>query len=265
MFYLRISEKIRELLALSEEIKLGCRIYCKHQLIALDELELLRIELENLNLKKLTNEEFISIKNSCEKIYFHNTHVCIHENNFEKTNKISEKLEEESISDYNNEYEDNYTQINSEEIKQRKKADVLTKFRVAYDFPEEKSEENLEGLGKQITENSSSQGVSMIASFFLIVLGSYYLGIYYLEWSKANTLKLTLVVTIIVFFAEAFLLIIKMHREDTKRYKFKASDNIRNNSLAYRLNAKYREKFNSIGIAKKGKVMDSSSGKEKKD
>mgnify|MGYP000974478602 CR=1 FL=1 len=258
MFYLRISDKIRELLNLCDQIKLGCRVYCKHQLIALDELELLRIELENLDLKKLTNEEFVDIKNSSEKIYFHNTHVCVHENNFDNKNSI---LEQEEDNDYDE-------LKKSEGIKQRKKVDVNTKFRVAYDFPEEKSEEKLEGIGKQMTENSTSQGISMIASFFLIVLGSYYLGIYYLEWSKANTLKLTLVVTIIVFFAEAFLLIIKMHREDTKTYRYKASENIKNNSLAYKLNPKYRASFNRAKIESKTKVMDLSTntdGKEKKD
>lgn len=259
MFYLKINEKIRELLNLSDQIKLGCRVYCKHQLIALDEFELLRIELETLNLRKFTNEEFISIKNSAEKIYFHNTHVCVHENNFDKKN-TNTILEE----DLNKDLEE--LEFKPEEIKQRKKADVITKFRVAYDFPEEKNEENFEGV-KKISENSGSQGVSMVASFFLIVLGSYYLGIYYLEWSKANTLKLTLVVTIIVFLAEAFLLIIKMHREDMKNYKSKrpygygANENIRKNSLAYRLNAKYRESFEKPKFDKT-KVMDL---KEKKD
>merc|ERR1711957_275600 len=104
-----------------------------------------------------------------------------------------------------------------------------------------------------------------VVSFFLLVLGSYYLGIYWLEWSKESTLKLTLVVTIIVFFAEAFLLIIKMHREDTKTYRYKASDNIRNNSLAYKLNAKYRESFNQNEKDRKSKVKvadSSASGKE---
>jgi hypothetical protein len=261
MFYLRINEKIKDLFNLSGQIKLGCRVYCKHQLIALDEFELLLIELENLNLKKFTKDEIDSIKNSTEKVYFYNTHVCVHENNFDNKNKSIILVEDNKE---NNEYE-NLKQI--EEIKQRKKNDVNEKFRVSYDFPEEKSDIKLEGLGKQINESSTNQGISMISSFFLIVLGSYYFGIYYLEWSKANSLKLTLIVTIIVFFAEAFLLIIKMHREDTKLFRYKASDNIKNNSLAYRLNQKYRDSFNNVKIKSKNKVMDSSviNGKEKKD
>jgi hypothetical protein len=274
MFYLKINEKIKELLNLSDQnnIKLGCRVYCKHQLIALDEFELLLIELENLNLKKLTKEEIDCIKNSSEKIYFHNTHVCVHENNFDDKNKTT-ILEKENNNEYEYEYENqnqnNCNNPKKNEVKQIKKNDVNAKFRVSYDFPEEKSEVKLEGLGKQINENSTNQGISMISSFFLIVLGSYYLGIYYLEWSKASSLKLTLIVTIIVFFAEAFLLIIKMHREDNKSFRNKASENIKNNSLAYKLNQKYRDSFNKAKIESRNKVMDSSNGnvngKEKKD
>ena len=42
MIYLKINEQIRELINLvKDSFKLGCKEYCKHGLIALDEFELL--------------------------------------------------------------------------------------------------------------------------------------------------------------------------------------------------------------------------------
>lgn len=248
MFYLKINEKIRALLDLCKNIKLGCRDYCKYQIIALDELELLRLELENEKLKSLSLEEFNELKNSTEKVYFHTTHVCIHDNKMPKE-KIAEQMQKEELEELDEiESEINLNQQQNskkDSLKERKKADVIAKFRVTYDFSDEKEKEDkILSSGNKVkeTENTLSYGISMIASFFLLVLGSYYLGRDYLGWSPANTLKLTLVVTIVVFFAEAFLLIIKLSKQEDSR-KYKASDHIKKNSLAYQLNQKYRNTF----------------------
>jgi len=258
MFYLKINEKIRALIDLCKSVKLGCRDYCKFQLIALDEFELLRIELENQNIKILSLEEFNEIKNSTEKVYFHSTHVCIHDNKISKEKIaeeiLNEELLQEDLNSFNqktnidkNYIDGNINNYKQDSIKERnKKPDVIAKFRVTYDFSDDKHKDELalNSKGNKIkeTENTFSYGVSMIGSFFLLVLGSYYLGRDYLGWSQANTLKLTLVVTIVVFFAEAFLLIIKLSKEDTSQ-NIKASDKIKKYSLAYQLNQKYRNSF----------------------
>lgn len=270
MFYLKINEKIRELLDLCKNIKLGCRDYCHYQLIALDELELLRIELINENIRIITSEEFDDLKNSTEKVYFHSTHVCIHDNKMPK-DKIAEQIHKEELEDYEQEIgkdTNDPQQIFSkgDSLKERKKADVIAKFRVTYDFNDDKKiEDESINSGNNIkeTENTFSYGISMIGSFFLLVLGSYYLGKDYLGWSPANTLKLTLVVTIIVFFAEAFLLIIKLSKQDESK-KYKVNDNIRKYSLAYQLNQKYRNSFLNQNNYKR-KVYDINDNKSKKD
>jgi len=258
MFYLKINEKIRSLLDLCKTLNLGCRDYCKFQLIALDELELLRIELSNMNIKTISLEEFSEIKNSSEKIYFHITHVCIHDNKLTKEKvaeqMVKEELEDIELNNNNDKMNSNTNNIESnfyksDLTKNRKKPDVIAKFRVAYDFSnqdanlEENSfSKNSQNIKIKETENTLSYGINMLVSFFLLVLGSYYLGKDYLGWSQSNTLKLTLVVTIVVFFAEAFLLIIKLSKEDDLN-KGKASDKIKKYSLAYQLNQKYRNSF----------------------
>jgi len=274
MFYLKINGEIRALLDLVKNIKLGCRDYCKYQLIALDELELLRIELTNENIRNLTLEEFNQLKNTAEKLYFHSTHVCIHDNKMAKE-KIAEQMQKEEMEEINK--EEDFTINNTENAqqlflkadstKERKKADVIAKFRVTYDFADEKDKnEKISNIGSTVkeTENTLSYGISMIASFFLLVLGSFYLGRDYLEWSPANTLKLTLVVTIIVFFAEAFLLIIKLSKQEDSK-NFKASDRIKKYSLAYQLNEKYRNSFLNPTNYSKKVIKDSSDNKTKKE
>ena len=272
MFYLKINEKIRSLLDLCTNLKFGCRDYCRYQIIALDELELLRIELANQNLKILTSEEFNEIKNSTEKVYFHYTHVCIHDNKISKEKKAEEILkdemeEETNFNNKNNNCENNTIDqfIKTDSLKERKKPDVIAKFRVSYDFTDKKDEEDkfsIQGNKIKETENTFSYGLSMIASFFLLVLGSYYLGRDYLEWSPASTLKLTLVVTIVVFFAEAFLLIIKLGKQEDNT-NVKANDKIKKYSLAYQLNQKYRNSF--LNTSNYKKINDANLNKAKKE
>jgi len=271
MFYLKINEKIRELLNLYKNVKLGCRDYCNYQLIALDELELLRIELANKNIKNLSLEDFNELKNSTEKYYFHSTHMCIHDNKMPKE-KIAEQMQKEELED--NEQNMDLNNIDNPQLlfskgnslKERNKADVITKFRVTYDFVDEKEKDDKTlNTGNKIkeTEKTLSYGISIIGSFFLLVLGSYYFGRDYLGLSPANTLKLTLVVTIIVFFAEAFLLIIQLSKQEESK-KYKVSENIKKYSLAYQLNQNYRNSFLNQNNYKK-KVSDINDNKTKKD
>ena len=80
----------------------------------------------------------------------------------------------------------------------------------------------------------------MIASFFLLVLGSYYFGKQFLGLSESGTFKLTLVVTVIVFLSETCLLLLKMHKEQMKDI---ANNKTASNSFAYRFNKEYRNKI----------------------
>ena len=259
MFYLKINEKILELILLCSDIKLGCRDYCKYKLIALDELELLRIELENKKLKKFTNEEFDLIKKSTENVYFHQVHVCIHDNKLTQET-FTKETTDENDTDFNSEID---TMSKPDFTKERKKPDVINKFRVTYDFSDKTEDEKiLQNNAKkgELNENTFSYGISMIGSFFLLVLGSYYLGKDYLGWSQSSTLILTLIVTIVVFFAESFLLIIKLNKQTSN---VKATENIKKYSLAYRLNANYRNSF--VNAKKKVSDVNKDKNKEKKD
>ena len=88
----------------------------------------------------------------------------------------------------------------------------------------------------------------MIISFFLLVIGSYYLGKYFFGLNDSNTLKLVLVITIIVFLSETCLLLLSFHREDIKRQKerIKSGKNqYYSDSFAYRFNKEYRNQVNN--------------------
>ncbi len=70
MIYLIISEKIRSLIEMiKDSFKLGCKEYCKHQLIALDEFELLRKELQSKNMKTFSDEEYKNTIKPTESVH----------------------------------------------------------------------------------------------------------------------------------------------------------------------------------------------------
>ena len=88
----------------------------------------------------------------------------------------------------------------------------------------------------------------MIISFFLLVIGSYYLGKYFFGLSDSNTLKLVLVITIIVFLSETCLLLLSFHKEDLKKQKegIRSGQNkYYSNSFAYRFNKDYRNRIDN--------------------
>jgi hypothetical protein len=222
----------------------GCKKYCPLQIIALDEMELLRKELKKIDID-LTNDEYNKLLKSTESKYFHNIHICItpEEERKREEQKEMEKYLEESKKDRIpkkdvnafvdfEQFEKNY--------KERKK----------HDEEEEKlfnkKEKNIDRTGNSFT--SITNGFSMIISFFLLVIGSYYLGKYFFGLNDSNTLKLVLVITIIVFLSETCLLLLSFHKEDLKRQKEgikSGKSNYYSDSFAYRFNKNYRNQVNN--------------------
>ena len=241
MFYLIINEEIRKYIDMIKDKHFGCKRYCPLQIIALDEMELLRKELKKIDIV-FTNEEFNKLLKSAESKYFHNVHICItpEEEKKREEEREREKFLEESKKDRIPKKEVNafvdFDQF-EKNYKERKK----------HDEEEEKlfnkKNRNIDKTGK--TFGSITNGFSMIISFFLLVIGSYYLGKYFFKLSDSNTLKLVLVITIVVFLSETCLLLLSFHKEDLKREREelrsgKGKNRYYSNSFAYRFNKDYR-------------------------
>jgi len=242
MFYIKINETIRELLdSVRDSFKLGCKVFCRFQLIALDEMELLRKELELKGLKKFTNEDFKEFLKNSEKVYFNSIHIC---------EDLKTKDDNESPDSINDLIED---ELIMTEIKKDKVRKVHKEKYFDSGIPEHKEDDPIlnsatHSENKKIkTENSLSYAFSMVGSFFLIVLGSYYLGKHFFGMQDSNTYKLVLVITIIVLISEMFLLIIKLNKSDESNL---LPEKLKERSFAYRFNKKYREKFASYDSKK---------------
>ncbi len=93
----------------------------------------------------------------------------------------------------------------------------------------------------------------MIISLFLLVLGGYYLGKYFLGLNDGNTYKLMLVIFIIVFLSEMFLLVLKMNKESESGVGG-GSVKLKKSSFAYMFNKKYRDEVEKIKFERRGKV-----------
>jgi hypothetical protein len=244
MIYLKINEKIRELLDLiKHNFKLGCKYYCPKQIIALDEFELMRKELILKNIKKITDEEFKQLIASTESFYLHNTHSCQNqEPESEDESKLLEELKKDKINPSKkieyfetmkyNEFEEEYLRKKKEEEESMKSKSEFSKIR---------------------SESSISYAFSMIGSLFLLASGSYYLGKYFLNMSESNTYKLVLVITIIVLISEMVLLVLKMNKDSEKTLTMRK---IKESSFAYKFNKKYREQCNLNEKRKVQKVHD---------
>ncbi len=244
MFYLIINEQIRKYIDLIKDKHFGCKKYCPLQIIALDEMELLRKELKKIDID-LSNEEYNKLLKSTESKYFHNVHVCItpEEERKREEQRKKEKYLEESKKDRVPKKETNafvdFEQF-EKNYKERKK----------HDEEEEKlfnkKNKEIDKTGNSFT--SITNGFSMIISFFLLVIGSYYLGKYFFGLSDSNTLKLVLVITIIVFLSETCLLLLSFHKEDLKKQKegIRSGQNkYYSNSFAYRFNKDYRNRIDN--------------------
>lgn len=253
MFYLIINEQIRKYIDMIKNKHFGCKKYCPLQMIALDEMELLRKELKNIGVD-LSNEEYKSLLKSTESKYFHNVHVCItpeEERKKEEENEMNEYLEESK-----------HDRIYKKEVN----AFVdFEKFEKNYEQQRKQKEEeekiyNKKSSGIDKTGNSYASitnGFSMIISFFLLVMGSYYLGKYFFGLNDSNTFKLVLVITIVVFLSETCLLLLSFHREDMKRQQeisLRGANKYYSNSFAYKFNKGYRNNVDKKYDTKKKKV-----------
>ena len=221
----------------------GCKKYCPLQIIALDEMELLRKELKKIGID-LSNEEYNKLLKSTESKYFHNIHTCItpEEERKREEQREMEKIMEESKKDRIPKKDVNAF-IDFEQFEKNYKE------RKKHDEEEEKlfnkKNKNIDRTGNSFT--SITNGFSMIISFFLLVIGSYYLGKYFFGLNDSNTLKLVLVITIIVFLSETCLLLLSFHKEDLKRQKEgirTGQNNYYSDSFAYRFNKDYRNSVN---------------------
>lgn len=243
MFYLLINEKIRELINKIKDIHFGCKYYCPLQIIALDEMELLRKELEKINII-LSDEEYKNLIKSTESKYFQNIHICYPPKN--KENIIKEE-EEENKNLFSQEF------LNKDKISKKEENPFFNfdKFEQNYQLRQKQKEENDKFYNKinqrkKYHFNSISSGISLIFSFFLLVLGSYYLGKNFFGLSDSNTYKLMLIVTIIVFISETCLLLLQIHRNEMKELEEgKGFNNIYKNSFAYKFNRNYRNLINN--------------------
>lgn len=244
MFYLLINEQIRKYIDMIKDKHFGCKKYCPLQIIALDEMELLRKELKKINID-LSNDEYNKLLKSTESKYFHNIHICItpEEERKREEQREKEKYLEESKKDRIPKKEVNafvdFEQF-EKNYKERKKHDEEEKKLF------NKKSTDIDKTGNSLT--SITNGFSMIISFFLLVIGSYYLGKYFFGLNDSNTLKLVLVITIIVFLSETCLLLLSFHKEDLKRQKegIKTGKNTYySDSFAYRFNKSYRNQVNN--------------------
>ena len=243
MFYLIINEQIRKYIDMIKDKHFGCKKYCPLQIIALDEMELLRKELKKINII-LSDQEYKKLLISSEPKYFHSIHVCItpEEERKREEEREMQKYLEQSKKDSIPKKETNafvdFEQLekNYKERKRREEQDEKL-----YN----NSKRNLDRTGSKIT--SITSGFSMIISFFLLVIGSYFLGKYFFGLSDENTFKLVLVITIIVFLSETCLLLLSLHKEDMQRQKEgkQSTGGYYRDSFAYRFNKEYRNKVNN--------------------
>lgn len=232
MIYLKINDKIRELLdKIKDSFKLGCKYYCNKQIIALDEFELMRKELNLKNILKLSDNEYKELISSTESIYLSNTHICnSHESESDNEDKILEELKKDKIN--TSKKTDYFEYLKHSDFEE----EYLRRKREEDDLIKSNSE-----LSKSKAENSISYAFSMVGSVFLLALGSFYLGKYFFNMNDSNTYKLVLVITIIVLLSEMILILLKMN-SDSK--KFLTPKKIRESSFAYKFNKKYRENCN---------------------
>lgn len=166
------------------------------------------------------------------------THICEYSEN--------EKVKEVNKSNCINEIEDDNNddvieeETTIESIKNRKKKNLFdTEIDYNYQF---KLQQELNDNNKnafQVRESNMGYGISMLTSFFLIVIGIYYLCELVLKLSRETTLKITVVSTIVVIIAEAFLLLIRLDRDDKKNFNRMS---LNKNSVAYKFNLDYKNK-----------------------
>jgi len=244
MFYLLINEKIRELINKIKDIHFGCKYYCPLQMIALDEMELLRKELNNINIT-FSDIEWKNILKSSESKFYQNVHICQYPN--KEIKEKEEKSENEKL--LNNNY------LKKDKIIKNRPNPFLNLEEMEKNYEiYKKQKENDEKFNNKNTFNinnnsiySLNRGISMIGSFFLLVYGAYFLGKRVLKLNESNTYILTLIVTIIVFLSETVLMLITIQQKELKERNSDPTYNVRyyKNSFAYQFNKNYRNHINN--------------------
>ena len=232
MFYLIINEQIRKYIDMIKDKHFGCKKYCPLQIIALDEMELLRKELKKININ-LSNEEYSALLKSTESKYFHTIHTCItpeEEKKREEQRKM-EEIKQQSKNDKN--------------LKKNMKTEEAKKKHEDEDEVYQKKQLKKKRNGKTIIKN----GLSLLISFFVIVLGAYYFGKYFFKLNDSNTLNLVIVITIIVLLSEICLILLSIHKEDLKIQEsgIQYGRNIYygQESFAYKFNKSYRNRVDN--------------------
>ena len=223
MFHLKINDRIKKLLEASKT-GFGCIESCPEQFIAFDAFQLM---VKSLG-KSISSKEIEEIQSSTVIYRLPYLHVC----------KVETKDDE--ISD-----EEIKRQLNTDKLPLKEEDNLLKNAFIDYQkiLLEKKINEKDNVSSSPQTEekeNTVTFGFNMIGSLLLLVLGGYYLGKYYFQMDDGNTYKLVLVVTIIVVFAEAMLLILKLD----KYSKTAPTPKQMENSFAYRFNQSYRNKYN---------------------
>lgn len=257
MIYFKINNEIKNLIqslsvVKNREISLGCKHYCTKQIIALDELQLLNKLLKKENIKDMSSEEFKNLKNSTSNLSLRNLHIC----EDETLNKLNSKINYDNNNQQNTENEHIMNNINIDKFPRR----APPMFRPTTDYSslnklEQQKEKDINN-GRQhsynMRESSASYGINLIVSFFLVIFGSFWLCKYIFELSDLSTFKITLVISIVVMFAEAMLLLIKLDKESKKEINLKG---LKKGSFAYKFNKSYRDKLDIIEKKKQNKTF----------
>jgi len=249
MLYYKISPLLRELINKSQ-ISLGCIESCNKQLIALDEFELL--------LKKLNPEDLLKVKNLKKEAVYQtnsNIHVCDRNENEDDYAELDRLLEDKTRETFNKKTNPFQVDIDYQEVLRERKEKELYSSSSNSSKPEQ--------------ENTLAFAYNMVTSLIFVALGSYYLGKYVLEWKDAHTYILTLIISIVVIFAESILLMMKLHKNNRDLYKSNG-EKLKKTSFAYGFNKSYREKFKEFSERQKHKFSqnekdESIPGKKKVD
>lgn len=237
MIYFKLTDEIKSLIAMLPEVKerkiqLGCKSYCNKQIIALDELELLKKLLAVEKIKVMSTDEFITLKSGTEALAFRNTHICSDPS--ESSRPVISEEEKKRLID------EELKELMKDKVP--KKTPYMFERKSDYEYYEKKRlEEEKDTMNRHsnyaLRESTASYGVSLIISFFLVIFGTYSVCKFVGEFTDETSFKITLVVSIIVMFAEAVLLLIKLEKDNNKDIKLRGG---KKQSFAYRFNKQYR-------------------------
>lgn len=247
MHYLKLNDELKNLISLVPDVKnkkifLGCKPFCKSQIIALDELELMRKLLKESKIKDISPEEFLELKSSTKSAYYVNYHSCKYEET-KSSNNNENNNEKETSNNYNE--KEILAELKKDKVPEKEKPGLF-KPNLDYEYMTKVQEElNNEAANKHkfsVRESNLGYGFNIIGSFFLVCFGCYYFCDMLLNLKKENTYKIMIVVSVVVLIAEAFLLMIKLDKETKNEIRGKGLDKT---SFAYKFNKEYREKVDN--------------------